>query len=104
MVYYIVALGIESFFFIACTLCYLKHVNMLMALVEKSPFMCSSLEHKHVDLKIFNLAVLGPFLFCILHFRMTLNICSEFVRFTLFHFYIPHLVDMTYFVISVLSF
>lgn len=39
-----------------------------------------------------------------LNLGMTLNVCSEFVQLTLFHLRILCVVDMTYFVISVLSF
>lgn len=58
--------------FIAYTSCYLEHANVLMALVEKSPFLCpvwniNLLISKYLILKWM---VLGPFLFCILDFRM----------------------------------
>jgi len=44
------------------------------------------------------------FFSCVLNLGRTWNVCSEFVNLTLFCLYILRLVDMTYFVISVLSF
>lgn len=90
MLYYIVALGIESFCFIACTLCYLKHVNVLMALVEKSPSVCSSLEQKKVNLKIFNMAVHGLGTIFVLYLRFQDD--SEY----LFWIFTFHIVSLLY--------
>lgn len=42
---------------------------MLMALLEKSPFVSSSLEHKAVDFKIFNLAICGLGIIFVLYLR-----------------------------------
>lgn len=107
MVYYIVALGSESFFSLPA-LCVTWNILMYWChwLKKNLPLCVQVWNTKLLVSKylIWQYVGLGPFLFCILDFRMALNSSSEFVHFTLFHSYIPHLVDMTYFVISVLSF
>lgn len=48
--------------------------------------------------------VLGQSFSCILDREINLNVYSKFANKTLFHLYILLCIDMTYFVISVLSF